>query len=482
MHITEYFNLARTQATVDFVDVDTSTDARIFIDPRAISLQNGDWAEECKTFLASFFSEVLDAIHIGQPRRVRELMERLGEPNETHLGFSRGRSRGRGLGFTGTAQMADSISGSKAAQTGLLEDLEDTALLVPGIGPDIIADITTHVIRGALIGYTQRACEYYDIPLEEQHSGPVWNPDALEWQEGFVDLPRTPEGELLLVPKSIVRHNPIFDTGTYYLHYIAPMLEAEELQANTQLVKLLKNGTRKVDRTALKQKYGDGKLAVVDQTLRFDKRPLQEYRRSAGVATSPALDNDDLVVTVHGQTFDYMALYEQMVAISPGNAGATLYHRSAEKLVSAVFYPSLGNMRMEQEIHEGRKRIDICYDNIATIGFFEWLNRNYRCPTMPVECKNYSRELSNPELDQLSGRFSNDRGQVGVLVCRSFDNKDRFIARCRDTAKDGRGYILVLDDDDLKRLASEAAGLRRERREKQLAFPMLRDRFQILIS
>jgi hypothetical protein len=34
------------------------------------------------------------------------------------------------------------------------------------------------------------------------------------------------------------------------------------------------------------------------------------------------------------------------------------------------------------------------------------------------------------------------------LTCRSFDNKALFVKRCRDTAIDGRGYILAVDDDD----------------------------------
>ena len=41
-----------------------------------------------------------------------------------------------------------------------------------------------------------------------------------------------------------------------------------------------------------------------------------------------------------------------------------------------------------------------------------------------------------------------------MLVCRSFDNKDLFVQRCVDTAKDHRGYIIVLDDEDLKELVN----------------------------
>lgn len=74
-------------------------------------------------------------------------------------------------------------------------------------------------------------------------------------------------------------------------------------------------------------------------------------------------------------------------------------------------------MLIEKEIHDGRKHIDIMYDNISTTGFFDWLNRGYGCPMIPVECKNYARDIENPELNQMIGRFSDHRGCVGIIVC-----------------------------------------------------------------
>lgn len=60
------------------------------------------------------------------------------------------------------------------------------------------------------------------------------------------------------------------------------------------------------------------------------------------------------------------------------------------------------------------------------------------------------KELNNPELDQLSGRFGHQRGFFGMLLCRRMDDRGRIIARCRDAASDGRGYMLVLEDADLR--------------------------------
>ena len=113
------------------------------------------------------------------------------------------------------------------------------------------------------------------------------------------------------------------------------------------------------------------------------------------------------------------------------------------------------------------------------MGVTSWLAKHYTAPQIFVECKNYGSEVANPELDQLSGRFGRSRGNVGILVARRFDDKARFEQRCRDTALDDRGYIIVLDDDDLKSLV---AARRDEKEACYRDYPLLRQRFDTIIS
>jgi hypothetical protein len=118
-----------------------------------------------------------------------------------------------------------------------------------------------------------------------------------------------------------------------------------------------------------------------------------------------------------------------------------------------MFYPSLSAPRIESELHQGRKRVDIRYTNNGIGGFFGWAQKNYRPqPYCFVECKNYKGDLKNDALDQISGRFSKTRGTFGLLLCRSFKDKALFIERCRDTAADDRGFVIILDDGDLRTL------------------------------
>lgn len=71
------------------------------------------------------------------------------------------------------------------------------------------------------------------------------------------------------------------------------------------------------------------------------------------------------------------------------------------------------------------------------------------CQYIIVECKNYSRDIANPELDQIQGRFSPNRGRVGLVLSRTSDNLDAIIARCNDIYKEGRGLVIPIFDQDL---------------------------------
>jgi hypothetical protein len=104
-------------------------------------------------------------------------------------------------------------------------------------------------------------------------------------------------------------------------------------------------------------------------------------------------------------------------------------------------------------------------ENGARQGIFHRLHdvRKLPCSFVPIECKNYSTEIANPELDQLAGRFSVNRGKFGFLCCRTFEDRTLFVERCRDTFKDDRGLIVPLDDNTILILLDKVQkGLRRE--------------------
>lgn len=476
MRVSEHYRLGLGQGELDFVDVDIRDDTALFVDPQALRRLRSQWGHECVSLIQDFFQTVIRAIRDGDDVRAQRLLAGLSEPNETHLGLSWGRSQGRGMGEALAFDLWESLSTSRAVATDLLADLEDAALLVEGIGPDIISDIATNLIRGPLIRYTQAQAAQYAIPLVDGvASGRLWDPRGGDWYESYERLPVAGGGRLLLVPKVIVRKRLGYDPGEYFRYYVLTYLQDQHMAANSELVELLRNGSRRVTKTALIERYGQGKATIVDLTLQHPEI-LERYREAKRRASDRPLSHEDMADATGSEAPDWDGLLNAVLAVEPGRAGADDYAKAVAGLLAALFYPALDFPVLERPIHEGRKRIDVTFTNEARDGFFAWLRQSYVVPFIFAECKNYSSDPENPELDQLSGRFSRDRGNVGLLVCRSFEDKELFIQRCRDTAADGRGFIIPLDDDDLRELveARKASSTRRMR-------DLLQGRFERLV-
>ena len=60
MKISATFGLGKTQSELDFVDVDTSRDTRLFIDPYAIEIRDDQLSIELKGYISSYFDVLVD--------------------------------------------------------------------------------------------------------------------------------------------------------------------------------------------------------------------------------------------------------------------------------------------------------------------------------------------------------------------------------------------------------------------------------------
>jgi hypothetical protein len=475
VRVSDYYHLDRGQGELDFVDVDIRGDTRLFLDPHALRLLDTEWGFRCVSLIQHFFSSVLEAIRRRRDHEAIRLLLGLREPNETHLGLSRDRARGSGLGPELANDMWEALSETEAAVTGMLHDLEETALLIPGIDKDRVSDVATNIIREPLIEYTQQVAELYGIPLKDGvDSGPLWDRNASRWVVRYERLPMTTEGKLLLVPKAIVRKKMDFSRNEYLDHYLLTYIQGVELAASSKLVRLLKSGARRPPtKKTLKTKHGTTKASIARLTKEYPDA-LENYREAKRRRVRPPLTHEDFFVEGVGDVPNLDQLLADLRSVASGRQDANAYHRAVEKLLSALFYPNLANPRVEFPIHAGRKRIDIAYSNVSQRGFFGWIGSHYPSALIFVECKNYTGDPANPELDQLTGRFSPRRGRVGLLVCRSVADKRRMAKRCKDAANDDRGFVVALDDADL-------ATLVRELRETQ-QFSLLRRRFEALIA
>ncbi|WP_461632414.1 hypothetical protein [Labilibaculum euxinus] len=446
MKISQIFELNKSQAELDFVDIDISGDTPLFIDPFFISIRSDNWSIEVSRTIRDFFQRVITLIRQNNLRDGKDLFRHLHEPNTTCLGMSVGAPRGRGVGTGDTDDIFDSIRNSRAVQTGLIQDIEDNLLFVDGFGRDKLSDMTTNIVTKHLIDYTREQCKLHNIPMtRDVPSGFYWNRQASQWEQQHTKMLVINDRVIILVPKGIVSFCNDYTPYKYYNHFVLNFMQNEHIQMNSALVQQRKNGARFVTKKDLKEHHPFSKDFIADFSRR-NPDVLTNFKTRTKTNSVSNNEITDLNIPELCQS-----LIVDLQAIVSGTQDATRFHRLVTGILEIIFYPSLIYPTLELEIHDGRKRIDLTFDNAAKDGIFHRLSNTMGlpCQFIMVECKNYSTDIQNPELDQLGGRFSPNRGRVGFLVCRSFENYDLFLRRCKDTYRDDRGLIIPLSDNDM---------------------------------
>ncbi|MCX4140486.1 hypothetical protein M0D68_19970 [Paraburkholderia sp. SEWSISQ10-3 4] len=457
MRISEIFGLGVGQRELDFIDIDPAQDLPVFLDPHFLSLRSERFSIEATSSIRSFFGRLLDSIRADDDVTALELLQYLHEPNETCLGLSRGVPDGRGLGAIDATKLLHSLKNSRAVQTGLVEHIEDVRIFVQGVDKDKISDMVTNIIRGQLIKYTINQCDIWGIPLLDNiDSGPYWDRVLGEWTSSYEKMLVVDNKKLLLVPKGIVSYSKKYSSSRFHRYGILPFLQHEHLRLNTALVNrhISKSGKERV----WVNKYDVAKEVTPDKddisqfTERhreiFHRFKAEESKLGRGSLSDDAFNPPlTLEETVDG-------LRDALRSVSRGTAEADRFHKLIVAILDFIFYPDLIAPSAEVRINEGRKRIDIVFENAAASGFFNRLHQVAQIPStyIIIECKNYMKDPANPELDQLEGRFSINRGKFGLLVFRDVSDENLIIQRCKDSWRERQNLILPITDACLERM------------------------------
>ena len=453
MKFTEYFCLNKSQKEIDFVDVNLDRDIPLFIDSFAIQMRNDEWADRAISAIEWFFELVIKCISDWENEKAKRLLINK-DPQEICLWFSKKWHSWKSVWPTDSNHLFDSFANSKAIKSWLLEDLEDSILFVDNIWKDKISDLVWNIIKKFLIEYTQNQCELYSIPTEERVAiNLFWDDVNLKWWQWYFNLPVCNDKPIILVPKSIVRLDSVFKYDEYYSKFVLEFLQAQHLNNGSSLVEVLKNGKSRVTKKKLEEKHPLTKDFLVNFTEKNNEVLLQ-YKEVK--KRNFSYIDDKTINSISDQEED-LYFFDNLIwildNIEKWNWGAGELHDTIINVINSIFIPNIfTSPKKESSIHSWRKRIDIVYFNNASSGFFYKLQNMIPSWKIIIECKNYEWDPKNPELDQLSWRFSPTRWQFGLLICRNISNKNLFNQRCIDTAKDSRWYIMALDDTDIKAL------------------------------
>lgn len=494
MRISEIWELEVSPFELDFIDVDLDNDYSLYIDPFLIANQNSQWAIQTDKVIKSFFDEFKNAMISLDYEKARALFLYMSEPKENCLGMStKGTTNGRGVGELNTQKILEKIIESSAIENNLVSNIEDICIFVEDIDKDKISDMVTNIIRKKLIEYTKQQCEYWGIKLTHADTLPYWKPETREWVYSKDDLLVIEGREILLIPKSIVSPMKMYEMSKYRWHFVLEDERNFHLQRRSALVKMrrLKNGAIKY---YLPKK--DVEEVVVEKIKHGEYKNNKDYLRqytqkhpdifvefvTQNKKMIKCLSNEEVVEKISELEIDDIinGLIEKLKKIPAGKDDATMYHKFVKSLLEILWYPYLTNPVIEREIHDGRKRIDIVMDNNAQNGFFFDMHNISKifCPYIYIECKNYGKDVANPEIDQLAGRFSPGRGKFGILVCRNLKDKLLFVKRCQDTYKDDRGLIICLIDEDIIKMMEAI-----KRDEPNIIWKILEDKKrEIIIS
>lgn len=459
--VSDYYQLGLTQPSLEFLDVQLAKDSKLFVDPRAFAALGTEWGDECVDLIRTFFDDVLQAIRNNDPQKARRLLSGLHEPKETRLGFSTNSFDGHGVGNELADSIYRSLAESEAVEHGLIENLEDTALMVEGIGVDRVSDITTNIVRAKLIEFTLEMAEKYEMELVEANSGPIWSQADNQWINEQVSMLVPEHRPLILIPRTIARWKMDYDPGEYYRAYVLPFLQGHELgRTRSPLVQVVQSGRNKGERYVTKKSVdghyrkeldGGQKRVSVDVTRDYPHvfKQFQKSRERLFRAPPTFMELHEKIGT---PAPDWADLLKGVLDVPPGRKYADDYHRAIEALLTPLFAGNLVDPKREKVTGGETQRIDVRYRNQSRSGFFRWFTDQFqKAPFVPVECKNLNSDPGNEEVQQIASRLNKKRGLLGFIVCRKIDARERFLKRCRVELESDK-YIIGLTDSDLKAL------------------------------
>lgn len=456
MKISEKLNLEKCQFQLDFVDIDIDKDIPLFLDPIYISKANTPMINRMYMTLNNFFGYLMELLTEGKVLEARKIFLNLNEVNDIHLGLSKNESRGNGIGIKFQEQIFNNILDISKKHESLLNQIQDIKMFVRGVDRDRISDMIANIIKKDLIEYTKYQCELNNIEMTPNvQTGFFWNPNTKAWENTLDDMLVIESKKIILVPRLIVSYADQYTPSKFIQHFALNFLQEQHILRNTSLVQIHinKDGRKRIWVT---------KKSIIKHEKEKNKKMDKEWVANF-VDKNPKIFNDfneeqkrckvDEEINTEGIKKEDIATFlkEKLIKIPTGSKNAAEYHDLIIGILEFLLYPNLANPRKETPIHERRKRIDITFENSAEEGFFYKLPTIHKIPSslIMIECKNYSEDVGNPEVDQLSGRFSVNRGMFGMLLIRNAQDEETLIKRCKDVCLDKQEIIIPLMDQDL---------------------------------
>ncbi|CCG88103.1 hypothetical protein [Erwinia piriflorinigrans] len=449
MKFSEAFGIYGRQVGLDFIDIPLHTDLRLFLDPTMIKALKSQWGRSLVLALQDYFADIMASIKHGDLNKASYLLSSLRESNAFHLGYSTKKSSGTALGEKTAEDILASLKGSKAANSGILTDLEDTALTISGIGYDRISDSICNILKGFLIEYTKNVCEFYNVETKGVSGVKVWDEDSSKWVKGKYHLPIYEGEEVILIPKILARDEIIYSHRDLYRRHIIPEMKKEFINSGSALVQVLK-GEEVVTTKSIIEKYGQTKSFIEEQLVKFPDT-LTEYKKSLQSNPPNPLAHSDLD---QGKDPVIVPIKELLDILNSSitNGDFVNYTSAYKKILVSILYPSLFYPRV---ISEGDECYSFSLINEAKKGFFfDFSVYNINSESIIIEILNPEKKLNINHIKSTLQKANACTSKIGLIFCENAAEKG-FLRKVKNISKDEGVYIFIIDRATLMQMIEE---------------------------
>lgn len=288
MFLTDYLGLPKGHSGIDFVDVRTDDDTKLFIDPCLIELAEDRLSQEAATLIADFEDTLYADMRNGR-WRITHVFDEAHEIHDTKLGYGNGRN-GRGKTPEG---MRESLDGLCLLANGIPEisRIQDVSVFVQDFAEDCMSDLLTNILHRILCEFTAEQMEMYGVAPSGFHEVKSWSRAVHKWTSSEQPFWLINGRPILLVPKHWVRTRFLFNAHQYLYAVIIERMQDTLAYAGLSKQTIWKNMERETehweyDRVIEFTRENPGALNE------YHGRMLRYYRRVYGLMSDADLDSE----------------------------------------------------------------------------------------------------------------------------------------------------------------------------------------------
>lgn len=277
---------------MDFVDVDTSKDVKLFLDPLLLS-------DGFRNIVNDFVNTVYKMYTLGNKAGAFQLFSHSKECNAIHFGYSESNSKGTGVSMKMLDQFFGYVYKSVDRIKGKLLTPIAMPIFVKSFSEDRLSDLLVSLLKKEWILYSLEQARLHGLKISnEVQRFDYWDSESHEWatfESQYVLAPNENGVEelLILVPKSVVSKRFLVNPSRY-ISVIFQHLQLMEKYQRTNGTPKSQKELRESEIVANYQKDKD-KSYILDMTLLSPEYYEAYYDNSIRFSDNKSLNDEELI-------------------------------------------------------------------------------------------------------------------------------------------------------------------------------------------